>query len=343
MVKLNLKQIITKLNNRFNTYPKKLIIFISVMTVLFLAVLIINNIHISEEDRHYPKYDKKIAEWQTIYDKYSNENGEESICYENNPEIRKIKLSNCLSIKAEKVDNPPSGILYSPEGRKYMKKGDFKIFYNAVYIDYYNYIKADKITMYKYTERIGYKEYSNTALFFEKAELISENGRWNLKKDKLYSINGTLFSNTESSFEDSKTGKVLVLRSFTRYFSNFNSEDFYKEKSSNEISNENRDDINKIKDIIEQYERKKPEIEKLKAKSNSEKQSLSDGSGSNSSNGSSLYEKPLSKEELEKLDAVENEQERLESDEYEYEDREEREYWEGEEYWKDEGVEVEVY
>ena len=29
--------------------------------------------------------------------------------------------------------------------------------------------------------------------------------------------------------------------------------------------------------------------------------------------------------------------------EYESEDREEREYCEGEEYWKDEGVEVEVY
>ena len=226
-----------------------------------------------------------------------------------------------------------------------MKKGDFKIFYNAVYIDSYNYIKADKITMYKYTERIGYKEYGNTALFFEKAELISENGRWNLKKDKLYSINGTLFSDTESSFEDNKTGKVLVLSSFTRYFSNFNSEDFYKEKSSNEISSENKDEITKIKDIIEQYERKKTEIEKLKAKSDSGRQPLSGSSVSNGSNGSRLYEKPLSKEELEKLDAVENEQERMESDEYEYEyeDREEREYWEGEEYWKDEGVEVEVY
>ena len=65
-----------------------------------------------------------------------------------------------------------------------MKKGDFKIFYNAVYIDSYNYIKADKITMYKYTERIGYKEYGNTALFFEKAELISENGKWKMEFKK---------------------------------------------------------------------------------------------------------------------------------------------------------------
>ena len=338
---MNLKQIIAKLNNKFNKYPNKpIILSFTVVIAVFLITVIINHIYISEEDRHYPKYDKKIAEWQAIYDKYSNENSEERICYENNPEIRKIKLSNCLSIKAEKVDNPPSGILYSPEGRKYMKKGDFKIFYNAVYIDYYNYIKADKITMYKYTEKIGYTEYNNTALYFENAELISKNGRWNLKKDELYSANGTLFSDTESSFEDNKTGKALVLSSFTRNFSDFNSEYFYKEKSSNEITRENRDDITKIQNIIEQYERRKTEIEKFKAKSNSEIHSSSNSSGSN---GSNLYEKPLSKEELEKLDAMENEQERLESDEYEYEDREEREYWEGEEYWKEEGVEVEVY
>ena len=59
---MNLKQIITKLNNKFNTYPKKPIIFISAISVLFLVALIINHMHISEEDRHYPKYDKKIAE-----------------------------------------------------------------------------------------------------------------------------------------------------------------------------------------------------------------------------------------------------------------------------------------
>lgn len=52
---------------------------------------------------------------------------------------------------------------------------------------------------------------------------------------------------------------------------------------------------------------------------------------------------PLTQKELEKMEREENRRDRMDSDEWEYEDSEEREYWESEEYWNEEGIEKEVY
>ena len=43
------------------------------------------------------------------------------------------------------------------------------------------------------------------------------------------------------------------------------------------------------------------------------------------------------------MEREENRRDRMDSDEWEYEDRDEREYWESEEYWNEEGIEKEVY
>ena len=62
-----------------------------------------------------------------------------------------------------------------------------------------------------------------------------------------------------------------------------------------------------------------------------------------SSNSYNYYPNPLTQKELEKMEREENRRDRMDSDEWEYEDSEEREYWESEEYWNEEGIEKEVY
>nr|WP_315044897.1 hypothetical protein [uncultured Leptotrichia sp.] len=183
---------------------------------------------------------------------------------------------------------------------------------NAMYSDKFIYIKADRIK--KYTLSNGKKFY-----VFENADVKSKKTHRTINKSyDAYIMNGNLYCTIDYNGN-------LVESMTTKYTDPESARSIQDDKKFEAMKEEARWlEMNKYLPL----RRNKEDI--------AEKKSINNTIGNH-------YPNVLSKKELEKLDEEENERERTESDESEFEDREEREYWESEEYWDDEGIEKEIY
>ena len=183
---------------------------------------------------------------------------------------------------------------------------------NAMYSDKYIYIKADRIK--KYTLSNGKKFY-----VFENADVKSKKTHRTINKSyDAYIMNGNLYCTIDYNGN-------LVESMTTKYTDPESARGIQDDKKFEAMKEEARWlEMNKYLPLRRNMEDR------------AEKKSINNTTGN-------YYPNVLSKKELEKLDEEENERERAESDESEFEDREEREYWESEEYWDDEGIEKEVY
>ena len=216
---------------------------------------------------------------------------------------------------AEKINNPknPAEIratMYFVLDSKYSFA---KI---AMYSDKFIYIKADRIM--KYTLSNGEKLY-----VFENAVVKNKKTHKTINKSSdVYILDGNLFCMIDynGSIVDSMTTR-------------------YTDPESLKVTlNENKLEIPKKEAWwmeIDKYlylRRSKEEKEEKKYRKNT-----------SSSSPYNYSPNPLTQKELEKMEREENRRDRMDSDEWEYEDSEEREYWESEEYWNEEGIEKEVY
>ena len=183
---------------------------------------------------------------------------------------------------------------------------------NAIYSDKFIYIKADRIK--KYTLSNGKKFY-----VFENAEVKSKKTHRTINKSyDAYIMNGNLYCTIDYNGN-------LVESMTTKYTDPESARNIQDDKKFEAMKEEAKWlEMNKYLPLRRNMEDR------------AEKKFINNTMGNH-------YPNVLSKKELEKLDEEENERERAESDESEFEDREEREYWESEEYWDDEGIEKEVY
>lgn len=183
---------------------------------------------------------------------------------------------------------------------------------NAMYSDKYIYIKADRIK--KYTLSNGKKFY-----VFENADVKSKKTHRTINKSyDAYIMNGNLYCTIDYNGN-------LVESMTTKYTDPESARGIQDDKKFEAMKEEAKWlEMNKYLPLRRNMEDR------------AEKKFINNTMGNH-------YPNVLSKKELEKLDEEENERERAESDESEFEDREEREYWESEEYWDDEGIEKEVY
>ncbi len=183
---------------------------------------------------------------------------------------------------------------------------------NAIYSDKFIYIKADRIK--KYTLSNGKKFY-----VFENAEVKSKKTHRTINKSyDAYIMNGNLYCTIDYNGN--------LVESMTTKYTN--------PKSARSIQDDKK--FEAMKEEAKWLEMNKYLPLRRNMEDRAEKKFINNTTGNH-------YPNVLSKKELEKLDEEENERERAESDESEFEDREEREYWESEEYWDDEGIEKEVY
>ena len=216
---------------------------------------------------------------------------------------------------AEKINNPknPAEIratMYFVLDSKYSFA---KI---AMYSDKFIYIKADRIM--KYTLSNGAKLY-----VFENAVVKNKKTHKTINKSSdVYILDGNLFCMIDynGSIVDSMT---------TRYTD---------PESLKVILNENKLEIPKKEAWW--MEMDKYLYLRLSKEEKEEKKYRKNTSSSSPYNYSPNH---LTQKELEKMEREENRRDRMDSDEWEYEDGEEREYWESEEYWNEEGIEKEVY
>ena len=183
---------------------------------------------------------------------------------------------------------------------------------NTMYSDKFIYIKADRIK--KYTLSNGKKFY-----VFENADVKSKKTHRTINKSyDAYIMNGNLYCTIDYNGN-------LVESMTTKYTD---------PESVRSIQDDKK--FEAMKEEAKWLEMNKYLPLRRNMEDRAEKKFINNTTGSH-------YPNVLSKKELEKLDEEENERERAESDESEFEDREEREYWESEEYWDDEGIEKEVY
>jgi len=342
-------------NIKLNQEQKKKLILISVFSIIFIpASIIISKIYLIPMYKNYQiekiKREKILAKKEEA----------ERIEYEFREFENKFKSLQLV----EKIDNPGNPAEIRAEKYYIVKGKDISLAKNVIYSDKFIYISVPEMVKF-------YIGNGKTVYLFKNYDTIIVNKRnhrnMKIEGSWVFLLDGKLF------FKKYKSGKI---GGYTQYVTD-NYTDIASERKATEQEIKTIDNIEKKLDMSGfgsgfgliswkiAMEEEKNEKERQKQKENStdtsniyylnyydcdykkclftkeEMEKLSPSS-IESSYGS-YYPNSLTQKELEKMEREENQRDRMDSDEWEYEDREEREYWESEEYWGEEGIEKEVY
>lgn len=349
-------------NIKLNQEQKNKLILISIFGIIFIIVsIIISKIYFIPM---YKNYQIEKAKREKILAKKEEA---ERIEYDFREFENKFKSLQVI----EKIDNPENPAEIRAEKYYIVNPKEYAVAKNAIYSDKFVYIEAEKMT--KYGIGNGKQLY-----IFEDAGVVviesKKNHRYSAPATNgaVYILDGKLFFRdyrnyyfgnitdnytdiesvrkaTEQEMKkieaiDDKIGKIEMFKyGFIHGKMEEEEREIEKERKKNSKNVPNTSSTPNIfyycrdTSYVNKYLFTREEVEML----HKEKQCLNN---STSSNG---YSYPsgnvLSKKELEKMEREENRRDRMDSDEWEYEDREEREYWESEEYWGEEGIEKEVY